>query len=251
MNPGRILTLVRRELASYFLSPIAYMTMVFFLVVMGFSFWLLLAAIQDQPADMSVMQYFFGWFFFWMAMLILVPVITMRLYAEEKRMGTIEVLMTAPVREAEVVVAKYLGSLGFFAAMWLPTVAYMFLLRGLTRDATPLDPGPVIGGYAGNFLIGGFFLAIGNLAGTWTRNQIIAAVVTFAIVTVWFAVGLLHYFFTPGGWAGTLLQNLSSIDHINEFARGVIDSRRLVLYLGAIVFLLVTATKSLEAGKWR
>ena len=78
-----------------------------------------------------------------------------------------------------------------------------------------------------------------------------AAVLTFSIVMVWFSVGLLHYFFTPGGLGGALLQNLSSIDHINEFARGVIDSRRLILYLGGIVFLLMATTKSLEAGKWR
>ncbi len=251
MNLRRIGTLMRRELAAYFLSPIAYMVMVFFLFVMGFSFWLLVLALEQAPMDLTVMQLFFGWFFYWMALLVLVPVITMRLYAEEKRSGTIEVLMTAPVSEAEVVVSKYLGSLLFFIVMWLPTLSYMFLLRTFCRDTTPIDPGPIFGGYLGTFLIGGFLLAIGNLVSTWTRNQIIAAIFTFALVMVWFSIGLIGYFITPGGPFGELLQNLSSVDHILEFARGIIDTRRVVLYLAGVAFLLLATTKSLEAGKWR
>jgi len=182
---------------------------------------------------------------------VLVPVITMRLYAEEKRSGTIETLMTAPVTETEVVISKYLGSLTFFIVMWLPTIAYMFLLRAFTRDSTPIDPGPVIGGYLGTFLVGGFLLAIGNLASTWTRNQIIAAILTFALGMVWFALGLVGYFVTPGGWGGALLRDLSSVEHVREFARGVIDTRPTVMYLASTVFVLFAAVKSLEGGKWR
>lgn len=244
-------TLWRRELISYFYSPIAYVVLVFFLLIMGASFWMLVTVLIEGPTSESVMRILFGEsIFFWLAMLAVTPILTMRLLAEEKRSGTIETLLTAPVRDTDVVLAKYAGALFFFVFMWLPTIAYAYILQAFSPEAITLDPGPVWSAYLGAFLVGGFFISVGLFASSITRNQVIAAITSFAIVSALFFTGFAPYFVRD-----PLLQEvtryLSPVLHMMDFSRGAVDSRPVVLYLSLTVFMLFLTVKVVESRNWK
>lgn len=244
------LTLWRKELTTYFLSPIAYIVMIFFLVVMGAIFSLLVSVLADGPEGVTVMNLLFGSPFFWMTMLVLVPVLTMRLFAEEKKSGTIETLMTAPVSDTAVVLAKFAGALSFYIFMWLPTAFYIFILWFFSADMLPPDPGPMLGGYLGALLVGMFYLSIGVCSSALTSNQIVSAIITFAVMIILFLAGLLDYV-AHGEWVRQVSAYLSSYSHMLEFSRGTIDSRPVVYYLSGTALLLFTTVKIVEARNWK
>ena len=244
------LTLWRKELAAYFLSPIAYVMMMFFLVVMGFSFWLLVSVLIQGSMSASIMNELFGSIFFWIAMLIVVPVLTMRLLAEENRAGTIETLMTAPVSDAEVVLAKYAGALVFFVLMWLPTAVYALVLRRFSPLVAPMDFGPMLGGYLGATLVGALYIAIGLFCSALTKNQIVAAIICFALINVAFISGFLAYV-GRDETVRNLGAYVSSVEHMRDFARGVVDSRAVVFHLSGAVFMLFATVKVVESRKWK
>ena len=244
------LILWRKELAAYFLSPIAYVVMIFFLIVMGFSFWLLASVLAQGAAGLSVMSELFGSIFFWITLLVVVPVITMRLLAEEQRAGTIETLMTAPVRDAEVVLGKYAGALSFFVVMWLPTSAYAFVLKAFEPLAAPIDLGPMLGGYLGAFLVGAFYISIGVFTSALTRNQIVAAIMCFALICVAFFTGFLPYI-SRSETLRAAGEYVSSVGYMLEFSRGIIDTRPIVFHLTGTAFMLFAAVKVVESRKWK
>jgi ABC-2 type transport system permease protein len=236
-----------RELRAYFVSPLAYVILFFLLVLDGIVFSLIVSFLADprNPAGRPF-DYFFGGFPFWLIVLFAIPVITMRLVAEERKTGSIEVLMTAPVTEGQVVTGKFLASLAFWVVLWLPTALYAVVLEVYGE----VDWGTLGAGYLGVLLLGGFFLAIGVMASALTRNQILAAVGAFALTLVVFFVG-----FVSGLVDQPLLQQVtdyvSVIDHMDEFRRGIVDTRRLVYYLSGTVLCLFVAGRALEDKKWR
>lgn len=244
------LTLWRKELTGYFLSPIAYLVTIFFLVVMGAIFSLLVSVLAEGPAGVTIMNLLFGSPFYWMTMLVMVPVLTMRLLAEEKKSGTIETLLTAPVSDAAVVLAKYAGALSFYIAMWLPTLAYLFLLRHFSSLMAPIDLGPMAGGYLGALLVGMFYLSIGLLCSALTSNQMVAAMTSFAAMIVLFLVGLLEYL-ARQEWVRTVSGYVSSYNHMLEFSRGQIDTRPIVFYLTGTLLMLFTTVKVVESRHWK
>ena len=246
---SKVCTLWRREIAAYFLSPIAYLVMVSFLLLTGVGFWMLAMAFDGHTNDVSVMQIFFGSFFYWIGMLMAVPVITMRLFAEEKRQGTIETLMTAPVSDAAVVWAKFLGALTFFALLWLPTVGYSWILNQFAAAPTPIDWGPVVLAYVGTMLVGMFYISLGLLASSLTQNQIIAAIVGFVLVAIMFFLGFMMNI--GPAWLQSFFGYIGSIDHIRDLSRGQLDLRRIILYISATVFILFCTQKIVESRKWR
>lgn len=245
----RFLLLCRREWAACFLSPIAYGLMAFFLVVMGFSFWLLADLLAAGSAE-TVMSELFGSIFFWLAVLVVVPILTMRVFAEEKRSGTFEVLMTSPVGVAEVVLAKFFGALGVYVVMWLPTLAYVVLLRALVADGTPPDLRIVSTGYLGALLIGMFFISIGVFTSACTRNQVVAAIASFALTCCLFLAGFLPYLSRQpvvqqvGAYA-------SPVVHLMDLSRGVIDTRALAFYVINTALMLFLTVRAVEAGRWK
>lgn len=243
------LILWRRELASYFLSPIAYVMMMFFLFVMGYCFWMLLNILAHGVVSATVMNELFGSVFFWIALLILVPLITMRLFAEEIRSGTLELLMTAPVTETQVVLAKYAGAWSFYLIMWLPTLAYVYILRRFDPMMT-VDLGPLASGYLGALLLGSFYLSAGLLMSALTRNQIVAAMSAFAVVTVAFFAGFMP-FITRSETVRQAGMHFSAVMHMMDFSRGAVDTRPVVLYLSGTAFLLFAAVKVIEFRKWK
>lgn len=238
----------QRELRAYFVSPLAYVVLFFFLTINGIVFSLIVSHLADPRAPGGrPFDFFFNGFPFWVLLLFVVPVITMRLIAEERRSGSIEALMTAPVTEGQVVVGKYLAALLFYVFLWLPTVAY----AGIIEAFSEVDWGTVAAGYLGIFAVGAMTLAVGMLASALARNQIVAAVMTFALLMVLFFVF---------GWMEGLVNDptlkevfayLDLLAPMDDFARGIVDTRSLVYSLSATVFFLFLTSRALEAKKWR
>lgn len=237
----------QRELRAYFVSPLAYVVLFFFLTINGIVFSLIVSHLADPRAPAGrPFDFFFNGFPFWVLLLFVVPVITMRLIAEERRSGSIEVLMTAPVSEGQVVAGKYLAALVFYAFLWAPTVLYAVLVERWSD----VDWGILGAGYLGVLLIGGFFLAVGVLASTLARNQIVAAVVAFAVILALFFVAFLTGLVDDPGLQ-EVLAYISVLDHMGELSRGIVDTRRLVYYASGIVLFLFAASRALEDRKWR
>ena len=243
-------TLWRKELSGYFLSPIAYVVTIFFLAIMGIVFWLLASALVDGPAGISVMNLLFATPFFWMVILVVVPVLTMRLIAEEKKSGTLETLLTAPVTDVAVVLAKYCGAVSFYVVLWLPTFSYIFILRKFSSVVAPIDLGPMLGGYVGAFLVGLFFIAVGLFCSALTSNQIVAAIMTFSLVGGLFFAGMFQYV-SHSEWVKDLSTYISCYSHMSEFSRGAIDTRPIVFYLSGAAFMLFATVKVVESRKWK
>jgi ABC-2 type transport system permease protein len=244
------LILWRRELAASFLSPIAYIVMMFFLAVMGYIFWFLASVLADGPGGVTALHLFFASPFFWMVLLVIVPVLTMRVLAEEKRSGTIETLLCAPVSDTAVVLAKYAGVLAFYVAMWLPTLSYLHVLHRFSAVMAPVDPACVATGYLGVLLVGAFYLSIGVFASALTSNQIIAAITAFALTGVFFFTGFLEV----AGHGETLRRigaHVSSYTHLYDFSRGVIDSRPIAFYLLGTAFFLFAAVRVVGSRRWK
>lgn len=240
----------RRELAAYLVSPVAYLVATLFLVVQGYSFWLFLSILNTRPVQHgAVMQYFFGGtVLFWLFVMFLAAVITMRLVAEERRSGTIEPLLTAPVAEASVIVGKYLAALGFYAALWLPTLLYVILLRAYSPEGAAPDPGPVAAGYLGTLLVSSSALALGLLFSTVTRNQILAAVLSFVTLAMLLLLGPLGRMVS---WApaAAVFRYIDLFGQMEDFGRGIVDSRRFVYHLSIAAVALFAATRALAAGR--
>jgi ABC-2 type transport system permease protein len=235
-----------RELRAFYFSPLAYVVMVFFLIVNGFVFAYIVTALNN-PATVAArpLDFFFGGIL-WPILLILAPVLTMRLVSEERRSGSIETLMTAPVSEAQVVVGKYLAALVYYVSLWVPTLVYALLLA---HYAT-LDWGPVMGGYLGTIGIGALFLAVGIFASAMTKSQLIAAIVTFALVFTLAMLGLLENIFNSD-FSHQTFGYMSLFNHMEDFSKGIVDTRRLVYYLSGVVFFLFLTSRALEERKWR
>lgn len=234
-----------RELRAYFVSPLAYVVLFFFLVVNGIVFGNLASILSDprSPAG-PPMTYFFG--STTLMLLILGVVLTMRLVSEELRSGSIEVLMTAPVTEGQVIAGKYLASFTFYAFLWLPTLAY----AAVVAHYSSVDWGPVAAGYVGVLGIGALFLAVGTFASAMTRSQLVAAMVSVALVFLLFLLGLFEELITNQAVKQSL-GYLNLWSHIEELAKGIVDTRRLVYYLSASLFFLFLASRALEDKKWR
>lgn len=243
-------TVARRELAAYFYSPIAYVVLTLFLLVQGYSFWVFARFLSEPNAPHgAVLQYFFGGtFLYWMFLIFVVAALTMRLIAEERRAGTLETLMTAPVTETEVIGGKFVAAWLFYAFLWLPTGVYVTLLGVFSPTGGGPELGPVVSGYLGTLLIGGAFVAVGLFASTLTRNQIIAAVLSFVFLSLMLLVGILDLFLQGSRWHD-VIQYVNLFSHMETFARGIVDSRMLAFYASVIVLALFASVRVLEAAK--
>jgi ABC-2 type transport system permease protein len=234
-------TIARRELTSYFYSPIAYVAMFVFLIACAFTFW------DDfQPGEIAGMRNLFNWMV-WVLVWI-IPLLSMGLLAQEWATGTIESLMTAPVMETDVVMGKFLGSLVFFLVILAPTLLYVAILAIF---ATPkMDFGPIRSGYLGIILVGGLFISIGLFCSSLTRSQIVAAVSTaavlFAITIVpWWASGKM----LSSTWTTVLDQTV--FKRYTDFSRGIVDSGHLAFFIVSTGVFLFLTTKVLESRRWK
>jgi ABC-2 type transport system permease protein len=236
MSPALVIS--RREIRTYFNSPVAYIVVTVFTILTGYLFFtqLFVEKQADMRAFFNIMPLLF---------MFMVPAITMRLLADEKASGTLELLITLPVRDWEVVVGKFLA-----AMVLLCTALGLTLIFAITvKSLGPLDRGPAIGGYLGLVLMGGAYVAIGVMASSFTRNSIVSFIVAFAISFGLYLFGRLTQFLPPS-WQ-SLVAFLSIDGHFENIGRGVIDTRDLIYYFSMIGVSLLVATLSLESRRWR
>jgi ABC-2 type transport system permease protein len=227
----------QKELRSYFNSPVAYIVIVVFLVILG---WFFVSGIFI--ANISSLRTVFETTPF--LLLFFAPAITMRLISEEKKSGTLELLLTKPVKEYEIIVGKFLAAWVLYFFTLLPTLSFYVTMMLLGT----LDLGPVIGGYLGLLLVGAVFLGVGVFGSSITENQVVGFIVSFLIVFVLFMLDKI-LLYVPTSLA-SVLEYLSIDYHFSNIARGVIDSRDVLYYLSAIVFTLLLGTVSLQKRRW-
>jgi len=253
-----ILAIADRELRSYFASPIAYAVIGFFALVFGWMFYTFLRFFVMQSMQMSQMGMGQGQVNVNQAMirplilqisvvtLFVLPMITMRTYSEEKRSGTIELLLTAPLTDLEIILGKFLGALGLYAAMLAVTLPCMLMLFAYGNP----DWQPVATSYLGLFLLGASFIAIGLFISSTTQNQIVAGVLTFVLLLMLLLAAWLRDFVT-GPWALNVLSAFAIFEHLDDFTKGVVDTKHVAYYLSLITFGLFLTARSVDGERWR
>jgi ABC-2 type transport system permease protein len=246
------ITLARRELGGFFLSMSGYAVMAATLFQIGLSFIILLVKFNNDSTPVPIIELFYSTEFFWIILLLTTPIITMRLFAREKATGTFETLMTTPVSDAQIVLAKFFAALLFYVVMWLPLVACVFIVRHFANIPTPIDYGSLASVYAGIILLGGFFVSIGCFSSALTNSQITAAITSFALGLSLFILSFLSdRLAMDSNWAVRILNYVALNNHMLDFARGIIDTRCVVFYTTATVFFLGLTHRVLESRRWR
>lgn len=246
------LTLTRRELAAYFTTWIGYVVIALAALLMGLSFVVLLFKLRLQPSPAPITQLFFSTQFFWIIVLLTPPLITMRLFAHERASGTFETLLTSPVRDSQVVLAKFTAAMVFYALMWLPlTGCLAFAWRYSGASGAP-DPGTLLGTALGVLLLGALCLSIGCLGSAVARNQSVAAMLGLAGGAGLFLLGFLGDRLNANRdlWS-QFLYSAALKDHVEDFVRGVVDTRPVVFCVTLSAFLLFVTLRVLESRQWR
>ena len=245
-------TLVRRELSGYFFSMTGYVIIAAAMFLLGFSFVNLLKQLQHQPTPMPLSELFYGTWYFWLILLLTTPVITMRLFALERFSGTFETLMTTPVSDLQVVLAKFSAALVFYVLMWLPLLVYMFLVRLYTHEPGAFDSGLAGSTLAGIILLGGLFLSLGCCASALTRSQVTAAMISLVSSAAIFLLSLLaDQVAVQPDWQSKVLASFALFDQMHNCARGVLDSRMLVFCATATLFFLFLTLRIVESRRWK
>jgi len=255
----RMLAIYRRELGNYFVSPVAYIVVGVFLLIMGYLFYSILSILMQQqmmsqmqrmgPQAMDVPGQAIRAFFDNMSfiLLFLLPMLTMGIYAEERKRGTMELLMTSPVTEFQIVMAKFLAVMTLFAVMLAPTLLYLFFMGMYSEPGLPWRI--IFTGYLGVLLLGSVLLAFGSFISSLTESQIIAAVATFAFFLLLWVIDFIVRNSTSS-W-GELLQYLSIIHHFDDFPKGVIDTTGLVFYLSFAGLGFFLTLRTIDSMRWR
>jgi ABC-2 type transport system permease protein len=240
----------KRELFAFFVTPLAWVLITVFLLVQGMHFFLLVdhfSTLGQAVSDQTPLQAFFGnTVLLYLVLFLLVPPMTMRLFAEERRSGTIETLMTAPVSSAAVVLAKYAAVLTTYLAMWLPTILYLVILRRTGE----IDWGVAASAYLGVFLVGAGYLSLGILMSAITKSQFLALVMTALVVLTLFILGVGEFITREGTLMHAICSHVSVWAHMNDFASGIVDSRRLVYYGTLVVLPLFVTVRAVDAWRW-
>lgn len=235
---SKIWAIAARELRSYFVSPLAYVVAAFFMLVASYLFSLILyhtkqANLQPLFSNLAVM------------FLLITPALTMRLLADERRTGTIELLMTSPITDRELVLGKYLAAVLYLAFLLVLTLVFPIILAIAAKP----DWAPIWTGYLGTFFLGASFMALGVLASSLTSNMIVAAMITFAFsLVVWLLPSAGQMF---GGAANDVMTYMSVINHQENMGRGVLDSTDVLFYCSFIVACLFMTIRSVETYHWR
>ena len=249
------LALTQREMNAYFASPIAYVLIGFFALLFGWFFYVPLAFFAEQsgqagmnPAQaLNMNQMLVGPTLMntTVIMLFLFPLITMRTYSEEKRSGTIELLLTSPITDVEIILGKFFGAMLLYGAMLAVTLIHMSILF-IYGDP---EWKPIATGYLGLLLMGGCFLSLGLFISSLTKNQIVAAMATFAVFLMLWVINWIASFMGPT--TQQVLNYLSITDHLDDFTKGILDTKHLVYYVSFITFGLFLTARSVDTERWR
>lgn len=251
-----VLAIADKELRAYFASPIGYILIGLFALLFGYFFYVFLMIFNQQSQQMmqfgqgggaNINQMMIRGLFQNTAVIVLftMPMITMRTYSEEKRSGTIELLLTSPVTDLEIILGKFLGALALYGAMLVVTVLYMVMLFKISNP----EWRPIAAGYLGLLLMGGCFLSTGLFISSLTKNQIVAGFLTFATFLVLWIINWIGESSTPA--VQSVVSYLSITEHLDDFVRGIIDTKHVVYYLSFITFGLFLTARSVDSERWR
>jgi len=254
---NNILAIAHKELKSYFSTPIAYIVIGFFALLFGYFFYAMLVIFNQQSAQfggveggaVDINQQLIRPLFLNASVILLfvLPLITMRTYSEEKRSGTIELLLTSPVTDVEIILGKFLGAMTLYAAMLAITVIHMLVLFSYANPK-PEWTVPVIG-YVGLLLMGGCFISVGLLISSLTKNQIVSGMVTFAVFLLLWVINWIASF--TGPTTQSVLNYLSITDHFDDFTRGIVDTKHLIYYFSVMSFGLFLTARSVDTERWK
>jgi ABC-2 type transport system permease protein len=249
-----ILAIAGKEIRAYFTSPIAYVVIGFYALLFGYFFAVMLTFFERQSMQMMQMggtmninQMLIGPVFTnaEVVLLFVLPMVTMRTYSEEKRSGTMELLLTAPLTDWQIILGKFLGAMVLFSVMLAITVIHIGVLFFFSEPEWK----PIATGYLGMLLMGGCFISLGLFISSLTKNQIVAGMITFAAFLLFWVINWMGSFVGPTAQA--VLAHLSIIDHFDDFAKGIIDTKHVVYYLSFIAFGLFLTAKSVDSERWR
>jgi len=249
---SNVLAIARREISAYFASPIAYVVIGFFALMFGFFYYSLLLyfdrqSLQAAGQAVNVNEQFLRPVFLnaTVILLFVLPLVTMRTYSEEKRSGTIELLLTAPLTDLQIILGKFLGAMGLYAAMLAITLVHVGLLFVFGNP----EWRPVVTTYLGLLLMGGCFISVGLLISSLTKNQIVAGMITFGVFLMLWVINWIASFMGPT--TQQVLNYLSITDHLDDFTKGIIDTKHLVYYVSFITFGLFLTARSVDTERWR
>ncbi len=246
------ITLLSREIKSFLHSPIAYVVLFFFLIASGFNFYSGLSFLNQSPSEVTVVEAAFNTVLFWFPFVLIFPLITMRTYADEFRMGTIETLATAPVSDWQIVFSKFFGALAFYILLWAPSFLYFIAFKQITGKEAALAAGAYGGSYLLLVLLGAFYVSLGCLASALTNEQINAAIMTFVAIFGFFVTGLLGFILSsPSQAVRDVIAYFSAVEHMADFSRGIIDSRPVIWYLSMTSLVLFINLQVFQYRKWR
>lgn len=246
------LTLTRRELAGFFVSLTGYVIIAAAMFLMGLSFVEMIFPLQGQATPVPITQLWYSTMYFWGILLLTAPLITMRLFALEKYSGTFETLMTTPVSDLQVVLAKFTAAMIFYIVMWVPALICMLVLRHYISRADAFDAGLMASTFLGILLLGGLFMSLGCFASALTKSQIVAAMISLTMGISLFFLGFLSGNLpATAGWKGEMVSHVALTDHMNDFARGIVDTRHVVFYLSITILFLFLTLRAVESRRWK
>ena len=245
-------TLLRRELAAFFLSITGYVIIAAVTLLTSLGFVVLIAGASSKPFTAPVTEMFYSTFFFWLIVLLVAPVITMRLFALEKSSGTFETLMTTPVSDLQVVASKFSAAVIIYVVSWLPMIGCLFVVRHFTNQPGALDAGMVGGMYLGIFLTGCLFLSLGCFASAISQSQMASAMISFVLGVGLFSLGFLAKSIpVTAQWQSQVLSYFGLFDQMDDFASGVVDTRTVIFYLSATFLFLFLTLRVVESRRWK
>jgi gliding motility-associated transport system permease protein len=254
---NNILAIAGKELRSYFSTPIAYIVIGFFALLFGYFFYAMLIIFNQQsqlgglegggPTDINAQLIRPLFLNASVIMLFVLPLITMRTYSEEKRSGTIELLLTSPLTDFEIIMGKFLGAMALYGSMLAITLIHMTILASY---ATPRPEWRILlTGYVGLLLMGGCFISVGLLISSMTKNQIVSGMITFAVFLLLWVINWVASFVGPT--TQTVLNYLSITDHFDDFTKGILDTKHLVYYFSVMSFGLFLTMRSVDTERWK
>lgn len=239
---NNILAIYKKELRAYFVSPIAYIVVGMFLLISSYLFIHILYYMQNYP-QASFEVFFLNIQF---TLFLMAPVLTMRSFSEEKRSGTIELLMTAPVTETQVVLGKFFAVMTLYFAMIIVTIQYPLILAYYGNP----DLGAILSGYLGLLLLGAAFLSVGMLTSSFTKNQIVAAVIGLSFLLIIMLLSAAKIF-AQTAWVKEFFDYISISEHFDNFTSGIIDTKSIIYFFSFTILFLFLTVRSLETDKWK
>jgi ABC-2 type transport system permease protein len=251
---SNVIAIAHKELKAYFASPIAYIVIGFFVLLFGFFFYTMLLVFNQQSMmgmeggpSRNVNEQMIRPVFLNASVILLfvLPMVTMRTYSEEKRSGTIELLLTAPLTDFQIILGKFLGAMALYAAMLAVTFVHMLVLYAFGSPEWI----PIATSYLGMLLMGGCFISVGLLISSLTKNQIVAGMITFGVFLLLWVINWIGSF--SGPTTQQVLDYLSITNHLDDFTRGIIDTKHLVYYLSFIAFGLFLTARSVDTERWK